>query len=121
MGFYSEVQVVAQKKALEILRPVFERDWPQADIGECDRYGSIRLDWVKWYDDFPEVKAVNEAVKRLRSEEFNEQDGYGFKMVVLNEDDTHWETCNDKGDAEFYDFGVVCKIDNPWDLSGEKE
>ena len=121
MGFYSEVQVVAQKKALEILRPVFEREWPQADIGECDRYGSIRLDWVKWYDDFPEVKAVNEAAKRLRSEEFNEQDGYGFKMVVLNEDDTHWETCNDKGDAEFYDFGVACEIENPWDLSGEKE
>ena len=72
------------------------------------------MDWVKWYPNFDEVKEVEQALRELRDDEFNETEGYGFKMLILNEDDTHGEMFNLRGDEMFCDLTVRCEIDNPY-------
>ena len=114
MGFYSEVQIVAEKFAFEKLKPIFERNFFYIKIDERDNFGTIRLDCVKWYRDFPEVQKVNDALRELRSDDFSTKEGFGFKMIILNEDDTHGEMFNLRGDEMFCDLTVRCEIDNPY-------
>ena len=116
MGFYSQVQITAESKALEMFKAaVAKYEW-KYNLNETDEHGVITFDWVKWYPDFDEVKDVEEVRKLLNGEDYNNIDGYGYKIIVLNEDDTNEEYSNDKGDAHFYDVCIQCQIDNPYDV-----
>ena len=113
MGFYSQVQITAEPKALEMFKAAIGKyDWSYS-LNESEEHGVITFDWVKWYTGFKEVQDVEEVRKLLNTDDYNDTDGYGYKIMVLNEDDTHDEYSNDKGDARFYDVCVQCYIDNP--------
>lgn len=116
MGFYSYVQITAEPEALKMFKSVVSKYECTYKLNETEEHGVITFDWVKWYPDFEEVKAVEEVRKLLDTDDYNCKDGYGYKIVILNEDDTHEEFSNDKGDAHFCDVCIQCYIDNPFDV-----
>lgn len=75
----------------------------------------INLDWVKWYNDFPEVREVDEVCEKLCKPEFDKE-GYGFRMMILNEDRTTEESGNETGYGRFGDVCFECYISNPYDV-----
>ena len=113
MGFYSDVQITAESKAFEMFLKALERFGLNFSKKEIKDYGVIVFDWCKWYPDSEYVKEVEQVMNAL-SREHDDEKGYGYKMVLLNEDDTHEEWCNTRGFERFMDFFVSCHIDNPY-------
>lgn len=113
MGFYSEVQIVAETKAFEMFLGALEKFGLNFSKKQKEGYGVISFDWVKWYSDSDYVKEVWKLMETLDLEHDDEA-GYGYKLVILNEDDTHEERSNTRGADRFSDFFVSCYIDNPY-------
>lgn len=114
MGFYSQVQIVSEKKAFPLFEEVFKKHNINVSITQKEDIHTILLDWVKWYPDFDEVKEVDEICGKLNTEAYNEEEGYGYKIIILNEDNTTEELSNERGECEFSDFEVICDISNPY-------
>ena len=113
MGFYSQVQITAEPKAFAMFKDVLEKNCLSYEIRGTDESQVINIDWIKWYPDFDEVKAVEDVEKKLNE---IDEEGYGYKMIILNEDNTSETYCNDRGDEHFYDMEVQCYISNPYDV-----
>ena len=114
MGFYSKVQITAEEKAFRMFEEVLKAHENLLYVlTDKDDVKVIHFDWIKWYPDFDAVKAVEDVCKKLQKQEFD-KDGYGYKMLILNEDNTQEEWCNDTGDTHFCDINVQCYIDNPY-------
>ena len=117
MGFYSEVQITACNKACEMFAKVLKEHKLNFNLFEKkESYGIkvLQLDYVKWYPEFPEVKAVDEVCKKLNEEEYTKDNDYAFKMVILNEDNTTEEYSNEVGATYFCDVVTECYIKNPY-------
>lgn len=113
MGFYSEVQICAEKKAFDMFHEVLKKHSVVMELSEHGDVSCIRIAEIKWYSSFEVVKEVEDVCKKLHTEEFDKED-YGFKMVILNEDNTYSEYYNDTGDARFCDMYITCYIENPY-------
>ncbi|MBO6131026.1 MAG: hypothetical protein J6P28_03560 [Treponema sp.] len=113
MGFYSQVQITAEQNAFGMFKDTLDKHELKYEVSGTDNSRVIKIDWVKWYPHFDEVKAVEEVMHRLN--EIYEED-YGYKMIVLNEDNTYERYCNERGDEHFYDMEVQCCIFNPYDV-----
>lgn len=119
MGFYSEVQITAEPKAFEMFSNAIEKFDLNFSKRQTEEYGIIAFDWVKWYPDFDCVKEV-EKVMGILDCEHDDETGYGYKFVILNEDDTNEERSNVRGFERFCDFCVSCSIDNPYGAETDK-
>lgn len=113
MGFQSLIQITAESAAADLFVKALEPVKPQVDSG-LEGVTVITLDWCKWYPYFSEVSRVNELVEFLDAGNYNDKEGYGYKMVILNEDDTNEVFFNDRGLEIFPDFGVQVYISNPY-------
>lgn len=113
MGFYSQVQITAEPEAFGMFKDVLERDGLSYVVRGGDDSRVITIDWIKWYPDFDVVNAVDDVRRKLND---IDEKGYGYKMIILNEDNISETYYNDRGDERFYDMEVQCYIDNPYDV-----
>jgi len=98
MGYRSDVLLALKDERFsELIKTMEDRVAANfidgSKIHECNGWKLVEFHDVKWYDDYPEVKAVNEFIEEL--EDLN-QDDYSYH--VLGEDDNDytskgtWET-----------------------------
>lgn len=113
MGFYSQVQITAEQNAFGMFKDTLDKHELKYKVSGADNSRVIKLDWVKWYPHFDEVKAVEEVMHRLNE---TDEEGYGYKMIILNEDNTSERYFNERGVDHFYDMEVQCHISNPYDV-----
>jgi len=105
MGYRSEVAFVVPDSA-----PRFEdienRGWLTV-ISESDGFRLYHATWVKWYSDFPVVKAVLEYFANLDTEEGGNEN---YLFIRLGEDNSDVEEEGGLWDNPF-DLGWARKIE----------
>ena len=109
MGYRSEVAIRCQDKAYEM----FEKAW-----GECtpdkifhrEDDHLIYWDWVKWYEDYPDVSAIENVMSELNEMGTDEviEKKMGYKFMRLGEDPADIETKENTYDIELW---MIRKID----------
>lgn len=118
MGFKSNVTILAQPKAYEMIinsikeynknelegEYEFTPDMIERNYEDEPLY-TLKWFWIKWYPDFSEVKLINKVLQIL-IDKHNEEDGYGFKQVIVNEDNSAEEITN-MSDLDSYLY-IVC-------------
>jgi len=95
MGYRSDVSVVfytsnESKIPFAAVKFWFEENFPKHDFCEVEmgqNYVLVTYESVKWYEGYPEVNAVNDAIA-LFCETFdaNEDTGVHYEMVRVGED-----------------------------------
>lgn len=115
MGFYSEVQIVAEESAFEKIKAILERHeicFEEHD-STLEETKAIVINEIDCYDRYEFVKEIREAFRKF--DELDEDwESYGYKAIVLNEDNTTNTYFNSTGEEKFKDFCIVCTIDNPY-------
>ena len=116
MSFYSQVQITAEPEAFAMFKDVLEKHNLIHEVRRGKGHEApyvINIEWVKWYPEFDVVNAVDDVSHKLND---IDEEGYGYKMIVLNEDNTSETYCNNQGDSHFCDVDVQCYIDNPYNV-----
>lgn len=120
MGFYSDVTILAQPKAYEMIMDSINKYNKTSDYkfkpssirkGNLKSLGEffvLNWNWVKWYPEYKDVKSVENVLKLLLSEH-DEEMGYGYKQVIVNEDNSTEENTN-MLDLDSYLY-AVCNIE----------
>ena len=118
MGYRSEVAIKCESKAYDRFAKVFTQKemWIKPDKIlhdiENDDY-VIYWDWIKWYEDFEGVSAIQNVMSELDEEHDGDADDQlGYRFMRLGEDDSDIETQENTYDLELY---MIRKIDIPED------
>lgn len=116
MGFYSEVQIVAEESAFEKIKAILDRYEIRFEEhgSTLEETKAIVINEIKWYDRFEVVKEIREAFRKFDELDEEGWESYGYKAIVLNEDNTTNICFNSTGEEKFKDFCIVCTIDNPY-------
>ena len=109
MGYRSEVAIKCEEKAYEMLRETCNqvRLIPDA-IYKDEEYFIFYWDWIKWYDTYYEIIAIENTMSKL--DDLGNEPGYGYRFMRLGEDDTDVETRQNNYDIELW---MIRKIDIP--------
>lgn len=116
MGYRSDVSIRCETKAFHKLMSVCrENKFFPEEIYKSEGAGTytVKWEWVKWYDSYPEVAAVMNALAefdRLHNEDAKDSDGLGYSFIRLGEETDDIETQTNDYDIEFY---VTRDIDTP--------
>lgn len=116
MGYRSQVGIKCQKNGFEKFKAAYEAHnfepdeiYVNADKSEYLLY----WDWVKWYDNFDCVKAINKIMNEL--DELDESDawdqGLAYKMIRLGEDYDDTEIQCNSYDIELWIAREIDKTD----------
>lgn len=120
MGFYSDVTILAQPKAYEMImnsikeynktsdyefKPYSIKKGKTEDLGE---FFVLNWNWLKWYPEFEDVESVESVLENLQ-DEHDEEIGYGYKQVIINEDNSTEENTNMQ-DLDSYLY-AVCNVE----------
>ena len=115
MGFYSDIQVVCGKRAAEAIQKAIDGE---DDLKSCMRHigggetcSVFGAESVKWYPGTPRVEAFESALDELDGKVGVE---HAYKVLVINEDNSTEERCNEEGADAFCDFYAVCDFSNPY-------
>jgi hypothetical protein len=120
MGFYSDVTILVQPKAYKmIMDSIFEynktSDYEfkptsirKGNLKSLGEFFVLNWNWVKWYPEYKDVKSVENVLGLLLSEH-DEEMGYGYKQVIVNEDNSTEENTN-MLDLDSYLY-AVCNIE----------
>ena len=68
--------------------------------------------WVKWYESYPEIAAIDQVCRELQEKD-EEYEGYGFKKILIGEDNATEEYCNDTGLDLFDEFYIITDFNIP--------
>ena len=105
MGFYSKVTIMAQPKAYEIIMDSIKEfnktsSWTmnpsstkKGNIESIGEFYILHWGWTKWYLCFEDVQSVESVLEKLRLDH-DEEEGFGYKKVILNEDNSTGESTN---------------------------
>ena len=109
MGYRSEVAIKCEEKAFEMLRETYKRvdlvpDKVYKD-GDCF---ILYWDWIKWYEDYDDISAIEEVMSKL--DRLNDTTGYGYRFMRLGENDDDVEIRQNNYDIELW---MIRKIDIP--------
>ena len=96
MGYRSDVEVVfytldKEKLPYAVIKLWFDENYPQYDWGTTihgEDYIRVSYEGVKWYSDYEEVKAVEEAIANFREAFQTDEPGTdaAYEMVEVGED-----------------------------------
>lgn len=105
MGYYSEVKIVAGRKAADEIRVILAENNPGLEEIGTNAKGEtlFAADWVKWYEDdkdaFPGVDAIMTVVDkyiyelpRSQSKELSVDQAMEYCRVGESDDDTEWRS-----------------------------
>ena len=109
MGYRSEVAIRCHDKAFEM----FEKAWGELipdKVFHNENDHLIYWDWVKWYEDYPEVSAIENVMSKLNELDIDEaiENKMGYKFIRLGEDNDDVET---KENTYVIELWMVRKID----------
>lgn len=114
MGYRSEVAIKCEKKAFEMFRETYNKvDFPPDKVYKDGKHFILYWDWVKWYDTYEDVGAVESVMDELNElQDLNngEETGYGYRFMRLGEEDNDIETRENSWDIELW---MTRKIDIP--------
>ena len=97
MGFYSNVTIMAQPKAYEMIMdsikefnktssyPMKPNSIKKGNIDYIGEFYILNWNWVKWYSEFKDVQSVESVLDELRNNH-DESECFGYKQVIFNED-----------------------------------
>ena len=103
MGYMSDVALAIREQDYELLREVNKENKNLIDLldrTETVEYdGVVVLHWyeIKWYNEFPEVQAIEEFIYRLADED------KPYKFIRVGEDTQDIEVDYSYGDEEKYE------------------
>lgn len=109
MGYRSDVVYVfytrkPDKIPFAMLKLWFDENWPKSDYGEVDMgndYIKVSYNNIKWYDGYPEVQAVQQAVEIFTAAfEANDNDNVAYEVAQVGEDLTD---CGHDG-SSYHDY-----------------
>ena len=95
MGYRSDVVYVFYTRKPEVipfamLKLWFDENWPKSDYGEIDMGNDyIKVSYLdtKWYDGYPEVEAVRQAVEMFTAAfQANDNDNTAWESAQVGED-----------------------------------
>lgn len=112
MGYRSEVAIKCEEKAYQMLIDTCKNVglMPDTVYKDDDKY-ILKWDCIKWYDLYPEVKAIEKCLK-----EFNglycegKKEGCGYKFIRIGEENEDIEEYTNDYDI---DLLLIRKIDIP--------
>lgn len=113
MGYRSEVAIKCEEKAYEKLMETFRNvNLMPDDIFKDEEDYILRWDWIKWYQDYDYIRAVENVLDCLDNlYSYGEGiPGYAYKLIRIGEDDTDVEVRQNSWDIELW---IVRKIDIP--------
>lgn len=116
MGYRSDVSIRCEAKAFHRLMSVCrENKFFPEEIYKSENANTYTVcwTWVKWYDGYPEVDAVMNALAefdRLHNEDAKEPDNLGYSFIRLGEETADIETQTNDYNIDFY---VTRDIDTP--------
>lgn len=93
MGYRSEVAIRCQKNAYEKFAKAYKGCEPDKVYSNGDDDYLLYWSWIKWYDEYPEIQAINNVMSELdQMFDGNSEDVYdshwGYKFLRIGEDDT---------------------------------
>ena len=113
MGYRSDVGIKCRAKAFEKFKEVYEKVglyptqiFEKTEDGQDEKI--LVWEWVKWYDSYPEIQAIEEVMDELNDDEFfkdipnEEMSDWGYKFIRLGEDGDDVEERDNDCDVEFY-------------------
>lgn len=109
---------MCEKKAYEMFKEAWETvDFKPTYIMKTEEAYIFQWEFVKWYDCFKEVQAIESVVDALNeyAETYYVEDdaGYAYKVIEIAEDNAIREYYNDRGEWLFEDFKVVTSVKLP--------
>lgn len=109
MGYRSEVAIRCQDKAYEMFEKAWGEFTPDKIFHQKDDH-LIYWDWVKWYEDYPDVSSIENIMYELDKLENDEviDNKLGYRFMRLGESDTDIETKGNTYEIELY---MIRKID----------
>lgn len=99
MGYTSDVGIMCQPKAYEMFKKEFDLIGPHKILKRGD-YHLLIWEWVKWYIEFEDVAKIEEIMSKLGEHE--DEDGYGYKILRIGEDDTDVEDITNNCEVELW-------------------
>lgn len=103
MGYRSDVTIMLQPKAYKMVMDSIKeynntvsgvyKFEPHEDLKNPENEHIIKWCDIKWYSSFRDVQSVTNVLHIL-SNEHNEEDGYGYKIVEVGEDGATEEKSN---------------------------
>lgn len=106
MGYRSDVAILCHEKAFEKLRDAWNENefYPDWIYKQPDTF-LVQWDDVKWYSDFPEVRAIETTLSYL--DDFGEDPQFQYRYVRIGEDTDDNE---ERGNGWLYDIYVSRRI-----------
>ena len=70
MGYYSEVVIACKQEGFKMFEKAQkEHNFKPEQYGKTDDdIYIIKWDWVKWYEGYPEIEAINDVMNELDEE-----------------------------------------------------
>lgn len=96
MAFYSNVFIACTKQAQKKFEAAYKaHNFTPTEIWRNpDGDYLIGWAWVKWYEEFDEVKAIHAVIDELQDSDREED---SFKFIIINENNTFETNSNDCG------------------------
>ena len=109
MGYRSEVAIRCQDNAFTKFKNAWGEFTPDKIVCRKDD-NLIYWDWVKWYEDYPDVSAVERVMSELDKYDNEEaiDKGFGYRFMRLGEDDSDIETRENNYEIQLW---MIRKID----------
>jgi len=93
---YIKVKIEKYNELLAVIRQADLEDFVSAQHDEI--YGYVEISYIKWYDDYPDVKLINDFIGTLKEDEGG--------MVIIGEDNA----TDEKGYPYNVDLYTVIEI-----------
>lgn len=105
MGYRSMVAIKCEPKAFEMFENAYKEVefWPNEILVSDESDEKILVwDWVKWFDDYPDIQAIESVMSKLDESEYYTKEKTGYKMIRLGESDDDIEVRDNGSGIEFY-------------------
>lgn len=104
MGYRSEVGIKCREKAFELFRKAIieQAFFPSKVYKNNSGEYTIYWSWVKWYDGYPEVSAIEDVMKILNKESYADNEEYGYRFLRIGEDQDDNEERENDYSLDFY-------------------
>lgn len=76
MGYRSKVYIYCDKKCYEELKETIKTELCPDKLYKNDNNYLIEYEWVKWYEDYPEIETIMAILEELQDDEEKGKFGY---------------------------------------------
>ena len=109
MGYRSEVAIKCEEKAFKMLKETYDRvNFAPHKVYKDEDCFILYWDWVKWFDCYDDVSAIEDVMSKL--DQLDDTEGYGYRFMRLGENDDDIETRENDYNIELW---MIRKIDIP--------